>query len=606
LNGVYTIPGLPEGNLYVSTSTTSIPYDSTNYVQQWYKNALSCDKADPVTTFKGAYIAGIDFQLFRDIDSDKDGMPDEWEVKYFGNTSRDGSGDFDGDGVTDLKEYQNGTDPVGNADSDNDGIPDKWEIKYFGDLSRDGLGDYDNDGVTDLDEYKNDCDPTKRDTDGDGYSDADEIACHSNPNLSSDTPGMHSPNKPSIQTATSNVALRYNVFSMNGTSDPDGDHLSSSEWQISIDSGSSGDKSIQGANNTILDRMLSLGNGVITKESNLLTLSMSESVLLPNTTYVIRTRIQDSTGLWSSWSDTVSFTTVATDPDDADDNGVDDSYQITASTDVNNNGVTDSNEDILVLSDAQGGKTIGVTTDKGTLGSMASLSVSDIFGTNQPSNPVPYGMFSFRIDGLSVGATAQVAFYFPEDIPSNTKWYKFNSADGTLIDDTADVVISGNKVVLSITDGGAGDADGVANGVIIDPSGPSFAQANSDNGSGNSSTGSGGGGGGCFIATAAFGSMLEPHVVTLREFRDKVLLNLKIGKAFVSYYYKHSPPIAHYIAKHDAIRMLVRWGLLPVVLVIQAILWLGHDAMTIFFGLLFVLMGGSLLVASMSRRNRSL
>ncbi|OQX00412.1 MAG: hypothetical protein BWK80_61845 [Desulfobacteraceae bacterium IS3] len=38
-------------------------------------------------------------------DSDKDGMADYWELKYFGNLYRDGNGDFDGDGVSDRDEY---------------------------------------------------------------------------------------------------------------------------------------------------------------------------------------------------------------------------------------------------------------------------------------------------------------------------------------------------------------------------------------------------------------------------------------------------------------------------------------------------------------------
>jgi pectate lyase len=38
-------------------------------------------------------------------DSDKDGMADAWETSAFGSTSRDGKGDFDTDGYTDVEEY---------------------------------------------------------------------------------------------------------------------------------------------------------------------------------------------------------------------------------------------------------------------------------------------------------------------------------------------------------------------------------------------------------------------------------------------------------------------------------------------------------------------
>ena len=44
-------------------------------------------------------------------DSDSDGMDDSWESAYFGDTSRDGAGDFDNDGVTDLAEFMAGTLP---------------------------------------------------------------------------------------------------------------------------------------------------------------------------------------------------------------------------------------------------------------------------------------------------------------------------------------------------------------------------------------------------------------------------------------------------------------------------------------------------------------
>src|SRR5690242_13070535 len=44
-------------------------------------------------------------------DADGDGMADSWEITYFGGTSRDGTGDFDGDGQSDLAEYLSGTLP---------------------------------------------------------------------------------------------------------------------------------------------------------------------------------------------------------------------------------------------------------------------------------------------------------------------------------------------------------------------------------------------------------------------------------------------------------------------------------------------------------------
>jgi Tol biopolymer transport system component len=45
-------------------------------------------------------------------DTDGDGMDDAWEIQYFGTLARDGSGDFDGDGASDLNEFLAATDPT--------------------------------------------------------------------------------------------------------------------------------------------------------------------------------------------------------------------------------------------------------------------------------------------------------------------------------------------------------------------------------------------------------------------------------------------------------------------------------------------------------------
>lgn len=73
------------------------------------------------------------------------------------------------------------------------------------------------------------------------------------------------------------------------------------------------------------------------------------------------------------------------------------------------------------------------------------------------------------------------------------------------------------------------------------------------------------GSGGCFIATAAYGSYMEPEVMALRRFRDRSLITNAPGRAFVQLYYTYSPPVAGYIAAHPGARWAVRTALTPVV-----------------------------------------
>ena len=137
----------------------------------------TCDDVPPRTDSESVVIAVK-------YDFDGDGMPDYWEQQYgLDETSAaDADVDSDGDGLTNLEEYQDGTDPE-SGDTDDDGMPDGWETQHDLDPlnAADASADVDHDGLTALQEYQAGSDPANRDTDGDGFGDAEEVSLGSDP-----------------------------------------------------------------------------------------------------------------------------------------------------------------------------------------------------------------------------------------------------------------------------------------------------------------------------------------------------------------------------------------------------------------------------------------
>jgi len=89
--------------------------------------------------------------------------------------------DTDGDKLSNLHEWLIGTNPLDN-DTDHDGMPDGWEVKYnLNPLENDASEDADGDGLSNLDEYRYGTDPRNPDTDGDGIPDGLEVQWNTNP-----------------------------------------------------------------------------------------------------------------------------------------------------------------------------------------------------------------------------------------------------------------------------------------------------------------------------------------------------------------------------------------------------------------------------------------
>ncbi len=229
----------------------------------------------------------------------------------------------------------------------------------------------------------------------------------------------------------------------------------------------------------------------------------------------------------------------------------------------------------VALTDAQGGTTsktfdmavlpvaVNLLTGTGTLTSYSSTPQYTTSG--QPSNTTVNSAVEFVVTGVPAGGSISVSLTFPS-LPTSPQFYKVVNNTWTPL---TYYTLNGMVLAYTIVDNGPLDSDPTP-GTIKDPVvvlGTTSSSGGSTTTTTTTSTGGGGGGGGggCFIATAAFGSYLDPHVVSLREFRDRHLMNSALGRNFVELYYHYSPPVARIIESNRPLRVGARLILTPVV-----------------------------------------
>ena len=324
-------------------------------------------------------------------------------------------------------------------------------------------------------------------------------------------------------------------------------------------------------------------------QGNLITSWAVSPTLTDNTTYYWRARANDG-NLVSSWMPTAVFV--------VNTSGGETTVVIAASQDVSTSAqttktveVTDANSPIngVCVEIPQGALTDDCTITLGqvinppalpantkAIGRVIEFGPWGITFAIPVSIMIPYTQADLDNAGVSDPAQLEVFTYHT----STLSWEKIpvDSVDygnGFLICevDHFSMYTTGKSVTLQPDDGGGGAGGG------------------------------GGGGGGCSIATAAFGSPMETHVSTLRNFRDTYLLPCALGRIFVRTYNKYSPSLAQFIAKHEMLKVAVRISLLPLVVVSYSMLQFG-PVITLTM-LVVLLMLGIVLVSFYRRKVRS-
>ncbi|WP_300671995.1 choice-of-anchor U domain-containing protein [Desulfoluna sp.] len=146
-------------------------------------------------------------------------------------------------------------------------------------------------------------------------------------------------------------------------------------------------------------------------------------------------------------------------------------------TDLDSNGVSDKKQDeFKVIKTYDGNAEIGFKIKSGYSFAFKAIQAikPESFDDDSESRFLPFGLVSFKIDGISEDSNGEVEveIYFSIPMPDGSKLYCYSTEKGVL-EAMEDIVFNekGTCVTLKVEDGGRGDFDGIANKTIVHTSG---------------------------------------------------------------------------------------------------------------------------------------
>ncbi|MFN9604934.1 MAG: choice-of-anchor U domain-containing protein, partial [Planctomycetota bacterium] len=203
---------------------------------------------------------------------------------------------------------------------------------------------------------------------------------------------------------------------------------------------------------------------------------------------VVKGLLAPGTELYAKLASTNSFDAVSSrfridantaGQEDLDRDGVPASLEsMAANQDGNRDGVADSLQpNVFSIPDARYGNLFTLSSSLGVFENVRVVAPE----TAEERLLLSAGSFGFTVSDLPVGSITVVDMFFPDGFQGDTYW-KRDATTGNLVafdfDGTTGAVFFENRVRLFLQDGGRGDADGIANGSIVDPGGPGTSPLN--------------------------------------------------------------------------------------------------------------------------------